>query len=124
MEAVRRLFSVQRQFRAVDSALQYQGMASDIRQRLDVASKYEMNSGCKIPVLGYGVCALLTCLVLLCLSLVVCFHFGLSIAPNARYAVISAFQGQDIYMSVVILVADWTPQQADKFVLLLQVYQT
>jgi hypothetical protein len=55
MKALRRLFSIQQQLRAAQTTTQYQGMASDTRQKWDITSRYEMNSGFKIPVLGYGV---------------------------------------------------------------------
>ncbi len=55
MKAFHRLFSVQRHLRTVESAWQYQGMASDTRKKLDITSRYDMSSGYTIPVLGYGV---------------------------------------------------------------------
>lgn len=123
MEAVRRLFSIQRQLRTVDSALQYQGMASDVRQRLDVTSKYEMNSGCRIPVLGYGVCALPACLAMLCLSLIrsSTFIFPLLQVLDMLQPL---FFKTNTHMSAVMFSPRLTTQETDKFVLPLQVYQT
>lgn len=58
MRACRRVFSAHRHVKVVESVSQYQGMASELKQKLDILSRYEMNSGYRIPVLGYGVCSL------------------------------------------------------------------
>jgi hypothetical protein len=55
MKALRRLFSTQSHLRSLGSAGQYQGMAADSKQKLDINSRYKMNSGYEIPVLGFGV---------------------------------------------------------------------
>lgn len=55
MKAIRRLFSVQRQLRTIESVPPYQGMAATAAGKLDIASIYAMKSGYEIPVLGYGV---------------------------------------------------------------------
>lgn len=54
MNAVRRSISAQHHLSAKVTS-QYQGMASNRGQSLQLASRYEMNSGYGIPVLGYGV---------------------------------------------------------------------
>lgn len=55
MKAVRRLFSSQHHLNISEPTRHYQGMASEIRRRLDISSRYDMNSGYEIPILGFGV---------------------------------------------------------------------
>jgi len=55
MKALRRLFSIQSRLRTLGSAGKYQGMAADMGQKLDINSRYQMNSGYEIPILGFGV---------------------------------------------------------------------
>jgi hypothetical protein len=62
MKALRRLFSTQSHLRTLASAGQYQGMAADSKQKLNINIRYQMNSGYEIPVLGFGVNAHFRCL--------------------------------------------------------------
>jgi hypothetical protein len=55
MKAFRHLFSIKRHLTTAEPAWQFQGMASGTGKNMDISSRYEMNSGFEIPVLGYGV---------------------------------------------------------------------
>lgn len=76
MKAFRRLFSVRRHLGTAEPACQYQGMALRSKEKLDITSRYQMNSAYEIPVLGYGVCSLLRVLSLLgCLACCLAVQF-------------------------------------------------